>query len=513
MRLLNRTVLKEKLNESIFSVLPITAIVFLLCFTVISVPTDLLMAFALGAVMLIFGMGLFTLGADLAMTPVGEHIGTAITKSRRIWIIVLISFVVGTIVTISEPDLQVLAEQVTNVPNFVIVGTVAAGVGIFLVIAIMRILFKIRLSHLLILFYGIIFIIAQFAPKQFVAIAFDAGGVTTGPMTVPFIIAMGVGIAAIRNDRDAENDSFGLVALCSTGPILAILILGLVFKPRSQGYTPVEIPDVATSRALWSAFQQGFPRFFKEVSAALLPIVVFFVIFQIASVRIPKGAFIRIVAGFVYTYIGLVLFLCGVNIGFMPVGNYIGRQLGESEYSWIVIPISMLIGFFIVAAEPAVHVLNKQVYEITSGAIPQKAMSTSLSVGVAVSAGLAMLRIVSGISIMYILLPGYLIAIILSFFVPPIFTAIAFDSGGVASGTMTATFMLPLAMGFCTAKGGDVLADAFGVIAMVATTPLIAVQVLGLVYKLKSKKTGLAEDDLKEVVESIEEIIELGDGE
>ena len=484
----SRTILMAKVKESLASVLPIAVIVFVLCFLVIPVPTDLLMTFVVGVLMVIIGMGMFTLGADLSMTPVGEHIGSAVTRSRKLWFIIVMCFLVGAIVTISEPDLQVLAEQVPNIPNSVIVFSVAGGVGLFLVVAMLRILFRWKLSYLLIVFYVIVFGLAIFVPKQFLAVAFDSGGVTTGPMTVPFIMALGVGIASIRSDSNAENDSFGLVALCSVGPILAVMLLGLFFNVDGGNYTPVEIPTVETSRDLWHLFAHEIPEYIGEVAKALLPIVAFFALFQLFKLKLKKDNIYRISVGFIYTFLGLVLFLCGANVGFMTVGNYIGRELGGLSYSWIVVPLGMIIGYFIVAAEPAVHVLNKQVYEMTSGAIPAKALSTSLSIGVAVSVGLSMLRIVADIPIMYFLVPGYLIAIVLSFFVPPIFTAIAFDSGGVASGPMTATFLLPMSIGVCTGVGGDVVSGAFGVVAMVAMTPLITIQILGLVFKLKARK-------------------------
>ena len=485
MRIGNRLILGQKVKESIQSVLPVTAIVFILCFSVISVPTDILMAFVVGAAMLIFGMGFFTLGTDLSMMPVGEHVGSAITRTRKLWFIIAVCLLVGAIITISEPDLQVLANQVPNIPNSVIVEVVAVGVGIFLVVAMLRILFAFRLSYLLIFFYAIVFILAAFVPREFLSVAFDAGGVTTGPMTVPFIMALGVGVSAIRADKNAENDSFGLVALCSVGPIHSVLIQGMVYNTGESVYTPIEIPQIETSKKLGNMFLNEIPHYMKEATAALLPIMLFFFVFQIFSRKLHRDAIIRIGVGFLYTYVGLVLFLCGVNVGFMPVGNFIGQQLGALNYNWIIVPVGMIIGYFIVSAEPAVHVLNKQVYEMTSGAIPKKALSTSLSVGVAVSVGLSMLRIVAGIPIMYLLIPGYLIAIALSFFVPPMFTAIAFDSGGVASGPMTATFLLPLAMGAATACGRDVVTYAFGVVAMVAMTPLITIQILGLAYRIK----------------------------
>ena len=501
------TVLKEKLMESLRSVVPITAIVFVLCFTVIPVPTDILLMFVVSALMLILGMGLFTLGTDLAMTPVGEQVGSAVTKSRKLWLIIAVSFLVGCLITISEPDLQVLAEQVPNIENSVIVLSVSVGVGLFLVVAMLRILFKIRLSYLLVALYAIVFIVVAFVPEKFIPVAFDAGGVTTGPMTVPFIMALGVGVASIRQDKDAESDSFGLVALCSVGPILAVLIIGMIYNPENSVYTPVEIPSLNTSRDLGEMFVEALPEYFGEVAVALLPIMAFFFLFQIIKLHLKKDTIIRIVVGFLYTYFGLVLFLCGANVGFLPIGNYIGRQLGGLDFNWILVPIGMLIGYFIVMAEPAVHVLNKQVYEMTAGAIPKKAMSTSLSIGVAISVGFSMLRIVLGIPVLYLIIPGYLIAIVLSFFVPPIFTAIAFDSGGVASGPMTSTFLLPLAMGAATACGRDVVTFAFGVVAMVAMTPLITIQILGLHYKMKSRHAAVQE----EVGDSDNEIFEMED--
>ena len=497
----NRTVLKEKIREALASVVPITAIVLVLSFTVAPLPTATLLAFLIGAVLLIVGMGLFTLGADTAMTPIGERVGAHMTRSRKLWVVVLVGFLIGVIVTVSEPDLQVLATQVPGVPNALLIGAVAVGVGVFLVIALLRILFRIPLNRMLILFYIAVFGLTLLVPEDFLAIAFDSGGVTTGPMTVPFIMALGLGVSSIRSDENASQDSFGLVALCSVGPILAVLVLALIF-PSAGAYTPVEIPDVTDSRALWQLFQEGFPTYMEEVAICLAPIAAFFAVFQVISLKLQRKKVLKIVVGILYTDLGLVLFLTGVNVGFMPAGSYLGSQIAALDYNWILIPIGMLMGWFIVQAEPAVHVLNKQVEEITSGAIPGKSMSTSLSVGVAVSIGLAMVRVMTGISIYVFLVPGYLAAIVMSFFVPRIFTAIAFDSGGVASGPMTATFLLPFAMGACEALGGNVVTDAFGVVAMVAMTPLLTIQLLGLLYQSRLRRARQqAEAEDEEIIE------------
>ena len=509
---MSRNLLNDKMREAIASVLPITLIVLMLCFTITPIPNSMLVSFAFGAVMLVVGMAFFTLGADTAMTPIGNKVGACITKSRKLWVIVFVSFLLGIIITISEPDLQVLANQVPSISNPVIIWSVALGVGIFLIIAMLRILIGISLNWLLIGFYILVFLLATQVPKDFWAVAFDSGGVTTGPMTVPFIMALGVGVSSIRSDRHAGDDSFGLVALCSVGPILAVLILGLAY-PAEGTYTPVQIPHVEDSQQSILLFLEALPTYIHEVFVALAPIIAFFAVFQIFILKLGKRALMRICVGLAYTYAGLVLFLTGVNVGFMPVGNYIGKMIGQSDIHWILVPLAMLIGYFIVQAEPAVHVLNKQVETITAGSIPGKAMQLSLSIGVAVSLALAMIRVITGISVMWFLIPGYLLALAMSFFVPKIFTAIAFDSGGVASGPMTATFLLPFAMGACESIGGldRIVTDAFGVVAMVAMTPLVTIQILGAVYKVKKRREdeirahlestigGYADDDIIEV--------------
>lgn len=482
--------LGEKLREALAAVLPILGIVLLLCFSIAPISPSILLCFLMGAVLLITGMMFFTLGAEMAMTPMGERVGTSMTRSRNLPVIVILSFFLGFIITISEPDLQVLANQVPSIPNAVLILAVAFGVGIFLVLALLRMLFSIPLPKLLLFFYAIVFVLAFFVPASFKSVSFDSGGVTTGPMTVPFIMALGVGVSAIRNDRHAEDDSFGLVALCSIGPILAVLVLGMVYNPSASDYVAPVIPEISSSVELWHLFHVGFPTYIEEIAISLLPIVLFFALFQIFVLKLAKRELIKILIGLVYTYIGLVLFLTGVNVGFMPAGNYLGQVIGSLEHPEIIVPIAMVMGFFIVKAEPAVYVLNKQVAEITDGAISEKALGTSLSLGVALSLGLAMIRVLTGISIMWFLIPGYAIALGISFFVPRIYTAIAFDSGGVASGPMTAAFLLPFAQGACVALGGDIVTDAFGVVAMVAMTPLITIQLLGLVSRIKEYRTA-----------------------
>ena len=481
-------VLAEKLKEAAASVLPVTAIVAVLCLALVRVDVGLMLSFLLGSGLLILGMGLFTLGAELSMSRIGNLIGAKMTKSRKLWFILAVSFLLGVAITTAEPDLQVLATNVPAIDKTVLIVTVSVGVGLFLMLCMVRILFSVSLRLLLIVFYALLFLGAFLSDAGFLSVAFDSGGVTTGPMTVPFIMALGVGVASIRSDENAKADSFGLVALCSIGPVMAVMLLGAIYPTDTQADVNMVIGGFETTVELGGAYLRSLPTYMLEVAMALLPIFVFFLLFQVFSLRLRKLPLTKIVMGVGYTFLGLVLFLTGVNVGFSPLGYVLGKELVTSGLSALLIPLAMLMGWFIIDAEPAVHILNKQVEELTSGAISAKAMGLSLSVAVALANGLAMVRVLTGLPILYFLLPGYAVALGLSFFVPRTFTAIAFDSGGVASGPLTATFMLPLAMGACTALGGNVMTDAFGLVALVAMMPLITVQVMGGIYVLKSKQ-------------------------
>lgn len=480
--------LKEKIAESLSAVLPITGIVLLISIFMIPMELGTVVMFLTGAGMLIVGMGLFQLGTEMAMTPLGEGIGAKLSQNRRVGLVVFITFVMGVIITISEPDLQVLAQQVPSIPNRVLILTVAVGVGVFLALAVARMIYKFSLSTLLIVLYSLLILFSFFIPKEFIAVAFDSGGVTTGPMTVPFIMAFGIGLASVRSDKDTADDSFGLVALSSVGPILMVLILGCFYNPREAVYSGINISEVVTTQDVARAFGEYVPVYAKEVFVSLAPIAAVFVLFQLVFHHYSKRELRRIVVGLVYTYLGLVLFLCGVNVGFAPLGSFLGSELASLSYRWILVPLGALMGYFIVKAEPAIQVLNHQVESVTNGSVSAKTMNLCMSVGVSVSVGLAMLRILAGIPIQWILIPGYVVALVLSRFVPKIFVGIAFDSGGVASGPMTTTFLLPLSIGACTAVGGNLMTDAFGVVALVALTPLIAIQIMGLVYQIKTKK-------------------------
>lgn len=502
----------SKLKESLISVLPVTVIVLIISFTpLVDLEPVETIAFAVSAVMLILGIGLFNLGADLAMTPMGGHVGSGLTKSKKVMVLIAVCFVMGLLITIAEPDLSVLANQVKDimpgegeVSKWILIITVGLGVGIFLVIAILKIIFRKDLSALLMFFYMMLFavcaMLAESGKFKLLPLSFDSGGVTTGPITVPFIMALGVGISSTIGGKNSTENSFGLIALCSIGPIIAVMMLSMTTSGSLDTYD-TSIYDIAES--LGGNFGPLLLKKLGEVALALGLVVAFFFILQFTVLKLPKQKLIQIGIGIAYTFLGLVIFLVAVEVGFMPVGFKIGKQIAEKSEALLVV-FGFVLGMVVVLAEPAVHVLNKQVEDVTGGGVKKIEMLIALSVAVGISIGLTLIRMIFKFSILYYLIPGYLISLGLSFFVPKIYTAIAFDSGGVASGPLTSSFILPLAIGACTTLlgEGEIYSFAYGVVAMVAMTPLITIQILGFKAVMSSKvrakitmKRILAADD------------------
>lgn len=494
----------DKVKEALTSIIPITLIVVILNFTPwLNLTTYELVVFLGSALLLVLGTGLFSLGADLAMQPMGEQVGVSLMKSKKLLIIVLVCFVMGLLLTIAEPDLSVLAAQVSDVLNPTLLTVmVGVGVGIFLVIAILKIILKIELRNLLIFFYLIMFALTSLVVlndnMNFLPLSFDSGGITTGALTVPFIMALGAGVAASVGGKNSSENSFGLVALCSIGPILAVLVLGLTFS----GNISYDTPNYAISPNFFSDFFSNMGSVSKEVGIALVLIVAFFLIIEIIYIKLPKRKLVQVGIGIIYTFLGLVIFLTAVNVGFMPVGYKMGVEMANNKTLLLV--FSFLIGVVVILAEPAVHVLNKQVEEITNGGISKWQMLIALAVGVGLALVLSIIRIIYDFSILYYIVPFYVLSLCLALFVPQIYTAIAFDSGGVASGTLASCFILPFAIGACMVMQGEdmVLTDAFGILAMVALAPLITIQLLGfkdvlakrLRYKARIKKIDEASD-------------------
>ncbi len=499
---------REKVRESILSILPISTIIIIICLYLVPIQINAITMFFIGAVLLVIGMGFFSLGAETSMSVVGERVGAHLSKTKNLWIIAFVGFIVGVITTIAEPDLQVLAAQISDIPHLVLIVTVGVGVGIFLVCALFRIVFGFKLSNLLLFLYIIVFVLAIFVPRDFLPLSFDSGGVTTGPVTVPFIIAFGIGTASVRLGKKQEGDSFGLVALCSIGPIITVLILGLLFNVKGLTYTDfVEPVDLSQTTEIGNNLANAFKENAIDALKSLLPIVVFMIIYDAVAIKASKKEKKKVAIGFLYTFVGIVIFLTGVKVGFLPVGSLLGKQFNMMLDKKLIIPIIMVMGYFIVVAEPAVRVLIKQVNDITDGTVNEKILLGTLSVGMMLALVLSVFRAWYGIPLTYFLVPGYIIALSLSFFAPEVFTSIAFDSGGVASGPMTASFLLPFVIGMCETSGRsniNVMQDAFGLVSLVALMPLITIQIVGIMYKYKHDKY-FEEEELN--LESSDEIV------
>jgi len=488
-------VLNKKLLEALTSILPVAFTILFLMIIFIPFNVYSYFLFFVATIFLILGMGLFSLGAEIAMLPIGESMGNYLVKKRNLVLLVIFVILMGVLITITEPGVIVLAGQIGDaIPKTALIIAIAIGVGLFFVISVLRILFKIRLKYVLLVGYAIVFILVFFVPKEFLPLAFDSGGATTGPMTVPFILAFGVGIASVRGDKAKEEDSFGLVAVCSIGPILAVLLLGVFYKPSDANIELVSTIEFDNIKEILSAVGKEIILQAKDIFFMLFPIAIVFYLFNIFAFKFSKQKTLRVSFGLIYTFLGLLFFLVGANVGFLPVGKALGAIIAGLNYNWILIPIGFIFGLVVVMAEPAIYVLNKEVENITAGTISRKIMLVTISLSIAVAMALSMLRVLLGFSILYIIVPGYLIALVLTFLVPNLFSAIAFDSGGVASGPLTATFLVAFSLGASmfleNNNSAMIMSNAFGLVSLVALMPLISIQILGLVYKYKVIKNS-----------------------
>ena len=491
-----------KFKEVLISVLPVTLIIIILHYTIAPLAPGMFPKFIAGSALLVIGLSLFLLGTDIGVLPMGELMGNTLAKSKGYIFLVIVGFFIGFMITMAEPDLHVLGEQFGIINPYVskalLLVTVSAGAGLFVSIGLLRTAYNLSLKRILFVGYAIVFALVFFSSRYILPVSFDSGGVTTGPMTVPFAVALYIGLAHMRSSsaKESEDDSFGLVGLMSLGPIAAMLALGLVFKQDLSG----AFYNLGNSISLSALL----PRLAREVAVAFLPMIIIFLLFQIMYLKLALRKLLRLGVGILFTYIGLIIFLLGANYGFLPAGSQLGEQLASLSYNWVIIPAGIILGFTVVLAEPAVWVLTQQIERITAGLIPKRVMLVTLSIGIAVAVGLAMLRIYTGLHILWFLIPGYALALLLMNYVDTIFIAIAFDSGGVASGVMASTFVLPFALGACTAVKGNVLTDAFGAVAMIAMVPLIAIQLLGLVFKIKRVKAEAEFAELTKIEAEIE---------
>lgn len=486
--------LKNNFKESLVTIFPIVIIVMVLTLIVPMSPS-LLISFLISAGLLILGTTLFTFGADISMLTIGEKLGDKLVRSKKVWIVLFVCLIIGTVITIAEPDLRVLADQLTSIPSNTLILIISLGVGVYMLLSALRSIFGLDLNMMLLISFIIIFGLVLFVPQELIPIAFDAGGATTGTISIPFIMTLGVGLVSNRTDKKAKESSFGLIALCSTGPIIAVLLLGILYSPEVSTDVNLLINDTFSYS---NYFTQAFVSF-KDVLFSISPIIIVFIIYQLITRDIGKVEMRKIILGIIIIIIGLTLFLTAANVGFMDMGYFIGEELFNSKYKYLLIPITMIMAFFIAIAEPAVQILIDQVEDLTEGSISRKSMNWGLSLGVSIAAGLSIIRVFTGTSFIYYALPGYVICLVLMFFVPKTFTAIAFDAGGATGGTLTTTFLLPIAIGACLSNDGNILTDAFGISAMASLVPIITVQIIGLIYQYKNR-TVVSINDLDESI-------------
>ena len=475
----------EKLKEAILSIFPI-AVVMLVSSVILNFSSETIISILFSTLLLIIGVALFTYGAELSMIEIGKVIASTLVKTKKTVLITLVALVVGIIITVAEPDLKILAAQMTAISSTTLILCVGLGVGIFLSLAAIRILYQIDLKKIIAIFYLILIVFVLFSNKNMIPLAFDSGGVTTGPMSVPFIIAMGIGFSKARPRKEAKENSFGLVALCSIGPILTVLLLGLLM-PSNMTYKYNIDPEVTSYTVLLKNYVQEILPILKDVVISLLPILAVFIIFNIITKKVKAKKIRTVIAGLIITLLGLALFFLGVNAGYMPNAYLLGIELHD-KLGLITILFGIVVGFVIVRAEPAVSVLTEQIEGMTEGSLKKSLLVNTIACGVAIAVAISITRVMTGIPITWFLIIGYSIALILMIFTPKIFTMVAFDSGGAVSGPMTTSFLLPFIIGICYAHQGNVLTDAFGLVAMVALSPLITIQILGIVYRIVSSK-------------------------
>lgn len=476
--------IRNNLIEALTTIMPIVIIVMVLNIIVPMSPS-LIVSFLFSSLLLIIGTGLFTFGADISMLIIGEKIGDRLVRSKKIWIVLLVCLIIGTVITIAEPDLRVLADQLVSVPSNILIIVISVGVGIYMLLSALRSIFGLDLNMMLLISFIIIFGLVLFVPDSFIPVAFDSGGVTTGTISIPFIMTLGIGLTANRTDKKAKDSSFGLIALCSTGPILMVMLLGMLYNPSAT----IDANQLMNNNFGYDAYLSQLIISLKDVLFSISPIVIVFIVYQLLTKDVNKREMRKIVLGMIVIVIGLTLFLTAANVGFIDMGYFIGEQMFNSKYQYLLVPIIMVMAFFIAIAEPAVKILIDQVEELTEGSISKKSMKFGLSIGVSIAAGLSIIRVFTQTPFLYYAIPGYAICLILMFFVPKTFTAIAFDAGGATGGTLTTTFLLPIAIGACLANNGNVLTDAFGLAALVSLVPIITVQLIGIVYKFKEKAT------------------------
>lgn len=489
--------LYSKLKETASAILPVVVIVTILNFTLVPLGTVTFVRFVVASIFVIIGLSLFLVGVELGVTPLGDYTGQTIVKSNKLWIILGSGLILGFFIAFAEPGLLVFGNQVSFVTQgqlkaMLIVVLVSIGIAVMASLGFLRIIYNLKFSIIMVSIYGVILIISNFVSAEYLGIAFDAAGVVTGVVAVPFLLALSLGLSKLKKDSvSSENDSFGLVAISSSGAILMLLILGVINK--NINFSDVVNPTPGSSNKIFAPFGAIFAETLKSSFLALLPMVVVLIVLQIFVLKLPKRSFARIAKGFVYALLGLIIFLVGVDGSFMDVGSQLGTALVNLDAKIIVIVVAFFIGFLTIMAEPAVSILTHQVEDVTSGFVKRKVVLYTIGVGVGVSTALATVKIlVPSLELWHLLLPGYIIAFTLMFFAPKLFVGIAFDAGLVTTGPLTATFTLSFVQGIANAYPlANVVRDGFGMVALVGISPILSLQVLGIIYTIKTKKRGV----------------------
>ncbi len=491
------------------SIIPVIVIIIILSFVGLSpLKGNDYLLLGVGTFILILGLSLFQLGASRGLTKVGEYMGSSLSKQSNIWIIILFAFILGTLITCAEPSIMIVSTQV-SIPKWILIGAIAIGVGIFVALGVVRILLRKSLKVWYLFLYAIVFmLLCLIEDGQFLPFIFDAGGITTGSATVPFILALGAGVATVGGGKNASKDSFGLVGIASIGPILTMTLLILLYKSGFQEYiynSPIMNESNIFSKFIAAMLPSSSVSFGSliEVAMALIPILLVFFIYNGLYIHLSKAKILKLLIGFLYSYVGLVLFLTAVNAVMNPMGTYIGEQLALQP-NFVIVIICLILGLVTILCEPAVHVLTGQIEAISDGRIKKTTVLLTLSIGVGLAIMLAAIRAIYGFSIMYYIVPGYAISLALMFICNDTYTAIAFDSGGTASGPMSVSFILPMIIGLTVGLGnGDKIYElAFGVVGLIALTPIIGIQFLGVYEKIKAyrslvfmRRQKYAEDD------------------
>ena len=489
------------MKEVFFSSIPLAAVIIIVCCFVAPMENALdYVKLVIGYACVVFGQSLFLVGLDSSILPVGKLVGKSLVKLKKIILIIFFGFLFGLLATVAEPALAVLARQtymiMPEVNETLFIWVMGAGIGVFVGFSLFRIIKDLSIKTVFVMFYAVIFLTVIFVPEQFIALAFDGSGATTGDVSVPFILALGLGVSATMSKHKTNDDTFGIVGIASVGPILAVFIYGIVLKAIHGGTVPpagVYDPGAAES------FMDIIVMNLSGVALALFPVVIIFLPFQFLLIKLPKKEFIKILLGTIPVYIGLLIFLSGIDFGFAFAGKYIGEVFLDISrpgwFKWLLLIVGFVLGAAITLSEPAVTVLGEQLEEITNGHIKKMTMRMTLAVGVGSASVLSMVKILTQVNILWFLVPLYAVALIMMKFTSKLFAGLAFDSGGVSGGALASAFLTPLTLGVAQAvafsAGPDaqsILTNGFGIIAFISVTPLIAVQTLGIIYDLRFKK-------------------------